>query len=276
MPLIGMAGSTVMLMPALEALKLAVDLQFEAFEIFGEFPQCVFDELTGEARREAAELVEHSGIAVAVHAPFSSLNYSALNPGIRAESVRQTLQAVDLCAELGGRVVIVHTGEHVLSARVREQAPYADKLAWENNVTCLRTIAAFAQARGVTLCLENIGFEPEHMDRSVADLLRIREEVNQGGVEIFFTLDIGHARLNGELDLAIAEMGPHVRHLHFTDNFGQRDDHVIIGEGNFDYAPHLDFFRFFEGIITLEVVGIGADPTPALKSREFMRSLLKK
>ena len=235
----------------------------------------MFDELKPEDRAAAADLVRDSGIDLAIHAPFTSLNIAALNPGARAEAIRQTLQAIDLCAELGGSAVVVHTGEHVLSPNFRAKAPYAHKVGWDNNVRSLQIAANFAREQQVTLCLENIGFEPDHMDRNVDDLLRIRDEVGaDGGPEIFFTLDIGHARLNNELPAAIEKLGPLIRHIHFTDNFGKIDDHLTIGEGNFDYTPHLDFFRGFQGIITLEVVKIGTDPAAALKSLKFVRELL--
>ena len=273
MPLIGMAGSSVMLMPWKDALKIAVDHGFEAFEIFGEFPQCVCAEASEAERREAKALVESSGIALAVHAPFNSLNIAALNPGIRRESVRQTKDAIDLCADLGGTVVITHNGEYITSERIRNEVPQAGQIQWDYNVQSLRECARYAGERGVILCLENIGFEPDHMDRNVDDMLRIKQEAAEPALA--FCLDIGHARLNRELAPAVAKMGPLVRHIHFTDNFGRKDDHVVIGQGNFDYAPHLDFFRSFRNIITLEVVMVGADPSGAVKSREYVKNVLR-
>ena len=124
----------------------------------------------------------------------------------------------------------------------------------------------------MTLCLENIGFEYNCIDECVDDMLKIRNEVDSP--EMAFCMDIGHARLNDELPQAIEKMGPLTRHLHFTDNLGKRDDHLIIGEGNFDYSPHLEFFRSFNDIILLEVFVIGTDPEPAKKSLEYVKKLL--
>ena len=265
MPRLGMSGSAVMMLPWFEAMKTAIELGYEAFELFGEFPQCICGEVGRGEREQGRELVKSSGLELAVHAPFTSLNLAALNPGVRAESIRQTRDAIDLCAELGGSAVIVHNGEYVY--RKRPETRPGLELQWLLNLEALRQCAAHARERGVMLCLENIGFEPEHLDRCVDDMLRIRELViEDGGAPLFFCLDIGHARLNHELPEAIERMGPLVRHLHFTDNFGEKDDHVVIGEGNFDYSPHLDFFRGFDGIITLEVVKVGKDPEPARRS----------
>ena len=272
MPLLGMAGVSVMLLPALEGLRLALDLGFQAFEILGEFPQCLCEEMSAAQRREGKALVESSGLALALHAPFTSLNLAALNPGIRAESVRQTLAAIDLAADLGGRVVIVHSGEYILSPRFRKTSPAAFQLQWDYNLASLEQAARRAEERGVILCLENIGFEPNAIDQNADDLLRIRQEV--GSPALAFCMDIGHARLNRELPQVIEKLGPFTRHLHFTDNFGEKDDHLVIGAGNFDYSPHLDFFLSFGDIITLEVMDLGTDPEPARRSLEYVSKLL--
>jgi len=272
MPKIGMAGSTMMLAPMLDALRTAIEHEFEAFEVFAEFPQCVVDELTSAQRDEAKAMVKSSGIEIATHAPFNSLNIAALNPGVRRESVRQQKDAIDLCAELSGRAVIVHNGEYVISERMRKETPEAERIIWDYNVEALKDLAAHARERGVILCLENIGFELTHMDRTVDDMLNIKWQVDEPALG--FCLDVGHARLNNELEAAIDKMGPHVAHIHFADNFGKHDDHVVIGEGNFDYAPHLEFFKSFPHIITLEVVKVATDPAPAVKSRENFRKIM--
>jgi sugar phosphate isomerase/epimerase len=265
MPKLGMAGSSVMLKPWLEAVKIAAANGFDAIEVFGEFPCCVCDQATREQREEARAVIEKAGLAVAVHAPFTSLNLAAMNPGVRQLSVQQTKDAMDLCADLGGGPVIVHNGEYTFRR-------FSGLIQWKINIQSLQELAAYAANKSVTMCLENIGFEPDHMDQCVDDMLRVRDEA--GEPLISFCLDIGHARLNHELPEAIAKMGPHIRHIHFTDNFGEHDDHLPIGEGDFDYAPHLDFFRSFGGIITLEVVKVGEDPEPAIKSLEYVRRLL--
>lgn len=272
MPLIGMAGSSVMMLNLTDAMSAAAEAGFDAFELFAEFPQCVSDEVTEDKRAEAKKLTQSSGLAVAVHAPFTSLNIAALNPGIRAESVRQTLAAVDLCADIGGKRVVMHNGRYILPRRMTDRAPEAFKLQRHYNIESLKRVASRAEERDVIICLENIGFESDSIDRGVDDMLAIREEVNSPALA--FCIDIGHARLNGELPRVIEKMGPPARHIHFTDNFGERDDHVVIGDGNFDYTPHLDFFRNFPDIITLEVFNIGTDPEPAIRSLERVRKML--
>ncbi len=272
MPQIGMAGVAVMLLPVPAVVKAAIELGYEAVEVSGEFPQCICDNITSRQRRQVREMVEAAGIRLSVHAPFNSLNIAALNPGIRAESLRQTLVAIDMCADMGGQLITVHNGSYVVSQNFRKKVPQVSRLQWDYNRDALCRAAEHARQRGVFLCLENIRFEADAIDRSVDELLAVRETVDSPA--LWFCLDIGHARLNNELEEAISRLGPYAKQIHFTDNFGQSDDHLIIGEGNFDYSPHLDFFRGFDGILLLEVIQLGTDTGPAKKSLERVRQLL--
>lgn len=274
MPLVGMAGSSVMMMPVLEALQVAIELGFDAFEVFGEFPQCVCDELSDAQLSEIRKLVESAGITLCLHAPFNSLNIAALNPGARREALRQVLSAIDACSIMGGKTVIVHNGDYLLSPQNRGKYPQAFEVQWKFNIESLTIAAQRAQERNITLCLENIGFEPHVIDRNVEDLLAIREAVDNPALA--FCLDIGHARLNGELKKALTKMGPLIRHVHFTDNFGEKDDHLILGQGNFDYTPCLDFINKFDGVVTLEVINIGRNPEPAKLSLEYFKKKIIK
>ena len=272
MPRIGMAGIAVMLLPMREAMAVAIDLGYDAFELSGEFPQCLCDEVGGEERRLTRALVESSGLLVSVHAPFTSLNIAALNPGVRAESIRQVKAAIDLCADIGGRHVTIHNGEYILSKNFRKKIPEIASIQWDYNIESLKAITAHGEERGIILCLENIGFEHNTIDRNADDLLAIRDAV--GSPALYFCIDIGHARLNNELETIIEKLGSLTRHVHFTDNFGEVDDHLIIGTGNFDYFPVMDFLRRFKGPVILEVVKVGTDPEPARKSLAHFKSLM--
>jgi len=207
-----------------------------------------------------------------MYAPFTSLNIAALNPGVRAESIRQITAAIDLSADIGGKRVTVHNGEYVLSPNFRKRIPEVARIQWDYNIESLKQIAARGQERGIIVCLENIGFEPDSIDRSADDMLAIYKAVDSPALA--FCIDIGHARLNKELETVIEKLGPLTRQVHFTDNFGEVDDHLVIGAGNFDYSPCLEFIKGFDGPVILEVVKVGTDPEPARQSLAYFKSLL--
>ncbi len=267
MPKTGMAGSSILMVPWLDALKVAVDLGFDAFELFAEFPQTDMDDIPREMIDEAHKVLDESGIELCVHAPFNSLNIAAFNNGIRAESVRQYIQAVDLCADLGGQVVVAHTGQYIVYKNITRHDDPGMNLQWEYNIESLKKVTEHAAKRGVTICLENIAFEQHQIDQSLTDLVEIREAV--GNPSMMYCMDIGHARLSEGVDKVIEVLSPDIRHIHFTDNRGEYDDHMVIGRGNFDYSGITDFIREFPYIVTLEVVKIGEDTKYARISKEY-------
>ncbi len=68
-------------------------------------------------------------------------------------------------------------------------------------------------------------------------------------------------------------MGENIRHIHLTDNFGENDDHLPLGDGNYDYTEFAGFLRDFPYTITLEVVKEGTSPEPMLRARDAFRGL---
>jgi sugar phosphate isomerase/epimerase len=146
------------------------------------------------------------------------------------------------------------------------------KIQWDHNIESLKRINAYAESKGITLCLENLGWN--EVAQSFEDMLKIRDEV---GDTLQFTLDIGHARLNSEggVEEGFRVLGDNIRHIHFTDNYGKEDDHLPIGEGNTDYSKFFHLIKNFPHIITLEGVAPGPDTGPILKSLEYFRKLEK-
>jgi len=195
-----------------------------------------------------------------------------LNPGIRRESVRQSIEALKLCAELGGKVLVIHNGLYLMDPAL-EQAGNARKFQYQLNLESLSQIVKEAEKLGVYVCLENCNFVPERIENRIEDLVEIKKAL--GSEYLKFTLDIGHARLAEGVERAIELLGEEIRHIHFTDNLGKADDHLIIGTGNFDYQPFLDFIINFPHIVTLEVVKLGTSPQPAQESLKNFQKIIE-
>jgi len=269
---IGLAGASMMLSGWKEGIKAASQLGYDAYEIFGEFPQTDADKISPAEREDAKALAHSHRVEIAVHAPFNSLNLAAFNRGIREESIRQSIEAVKFCKDLGGRTVIIHNGEYVIDPAWGDQAQRARGIQWDLNLDSLKRIAEAAEKLGVFLCLENCNFVGNKMESSLEDLLRIKREVDYANLK--FTLDIGHSRLAEGVEQALRILGDEIRHIHFTDNLGKRDDHLVIGKGNFDYAPLKDFVRKFEHIVTLEVIRLDSSLEPARESIKHFRKII--
>jgi sugar phosphate isomerase/epimerase len=275
MPKIGMPSCAMMAARWLNPLRVAAENGFEAFEITCVFPSAEPENTPPEVIAKARDILKESGMEVCVHAPFFDMNIAAFSPGIRKESVQITKKTVDFCYEVGGKTMIIHSGtqtyeqiKDIMKGIPKENNPLL-KIQWDNNIDSLKQINDYANAKGITVCLENIGFNS--VDQCFQDLLDIRKAV---GTSLQFTLDFGHARLGEGAEEGIRLLGENIRHIHLHDNHGKNDDHLPVGDGNYDYSGFIDFFKNYPHIITLEVSDISRDPQPILRSKENFQKLL--
>lgn len=268
---IGMPACAMFTMPWVNALQAAADIGYDAFEF-----NCVpfmsdLDAINPQDIEKAQGISEKSGLEICVHSPFYEINIGASSKGIRNESVQYTKKAVDLCADLGGKILVLHNGRYTYNVPKGEtEKNIFMKLQWDYNIDSISQINSYAAIRGVTICLENVGVDPQSIDQTFEDLLKIRNLV---GDSLKFTLDLGHARLTEGVIKGISILGDNIRHIHLTDNFGEKDDHLPIGEGNFDFSGFIEYVRAFPHIVTLEVIHIGNDSGPSVRSLEYFNRL---
>ena len=55
-----------------------------------------------------------------------------------------------------------------------------------------------------------------------------------------YVLDVAHAHLLDEEYLFIEELGDKIRHVHVSDNMGDSDQHLPIGDGNINWRKVVD------------------------------------
>lgn len=267
MPKLALAGVTLLPEDGHATLQFAAVNGYQALELYGDFPQAHFSDLNGGTREKLRRTAEEAGISLSVHAPWIDLNVASINRGIQAESVRQHKGTLDMAADLGAGVVVMHAG--MVSGGVK----IGREICFNHSIESIKEIAEHAARRDLLLCLENVLFEPWAVDKTYRDLLTIQERV--GCPQLRFTFDFGHARLEKNIDEGLKALGQDIRHIHLSDNFGKADDHLVIGQGSMDYSPYLDFLRSFQGLIVLEVRGLVENGRGrALESREYFRNLL--
>jgi len=255
-----------------DALLFTAENGFDAFEVNIYFPAIDLDNWNWNEIEAIRKISRDEDIEISVHAAFYDLNIAAFSKGIREESVRYINKSIDLCHEIGGEVVTVHPGTFTYEIEPGT-SPETDplmKIQWDHNIECLKRINAYAESKGITLCLENLGWN--EVAQSFEDMLKIRDEV---GDTLQFTLDIGHARINsqGGVEEGFRVLGDNIHHIHLSDNYGKEDDHFPIGEGDTDFSIFFHLIKDFPYIITLEIIASGPDPSPIVESLAYLRTL---
>lgn len=179
------------------------------------------------------------------------LNLASQNQILLDRSIDLCKRAIDLCVKLGASGYSVHAG---FCGDIEPDAlgdPFLSysnvvphEIAYQTFVTSLRTLARYARARNVKLCVEpNVLQESilRHGKNEIALICESREvhgfmsDMADDGIGIL--LDTGHLNVTAKtlgLDrLQFAkEVAPYVRALHVHDNDGVIDSHRPVQPGS--------------------------------------------
>jgi len=180
--------------------------------------------LGGEDLGRIREKIDGFGLSVFTHGPFFGLDVASLDRNISEYSARCIAHGLDVTRALGGKVMVIHTGYLPLFSR-------GGKKHWLRNwAERMPAIVGKAGECGVRLALENTwDDEPEVLLR-LADLA--------GSDKIGFCIDVGHVNVFSKLPLERwwDALSPRALALHIHDNDAVSDDHLVPGEGTFDFA----------------------------------------
>jgi len=121
----------------------------------------------------------------------------------------------------------------------------------DNYVLSMKELMKFSKKIGIELMLENAAKEGKvHLKKFayVADNVP----------DLKINLDISHAFMNGGMKTVedfINYFGDRIVHFHFSDNNGQDDEHLAIGNGKINYEKIVDMIKEidYNYTITLEI-----------------------
>jgi len=170
---------------------------------------------------EVFQIFESYDIDIYLHAPTIDMNPASLNPGMRRETLIQLKETVDMAVKVDAKAITVHPGLiHRLEDRVRDMGKYY-------SLETLTDANEYALNHEIILSVEN-------MPNRYAYFCNTAEEHSYfiDKCRCQATVDLGHANTNGDikpfLDLK------NICYYHLSDNNGEKDQHLSLGEGNID------------------------------------------
>jgi len=230
--------------PAEEIPKLS-SMGFHFLELTTDPPEGLPTKLlrkTGQLRKALSDC----GMGLVVHLP-TFVWTADLTPRIRKASLDETLEALEVAKELDAKCVVLHPGVFVgLGVFLKKES---EKIAMES----LEMILDRASALGVKVGLENM-FPKAGWLVTPEDFLPVMDRFPSLGL----TLDVAHAFIRGGLERILGFtrlLGQRIVHLHISDNWGERDDHLPIGVGRIPYGEVVRALRElgYQGWATFEV-----------------------
>ena len=177
-------------------------------------------------------LLENRRVPLSLHGPFQRLDLS--DPDASFQSMKEAyLWAFELGQKFGAKDCVCHP---YAGHRPQNDTQEAVEVA---KSTCLERILKLnelSEQYDIQLLVENM---PERdgllNETSFIDLFEPYPELR-------FLIDTGHAHIQKwDMNYAFEKIGGRILGYHLNDNKGDRDSHLKIGEGSFDWDS------FFEG-----------------------------
>ena len=216
------------------SLALEHDLYFEVLELTA----LPFLNGTGPIE-ECKSWYKNSGRVSSLHGCFIDINPASADKAVKALSRDRCRASCDLARELGAARVIFHS-----SCFPFLRGAYLDNWAKE----CAEFYSELAEDFSLEICIENsYDLDPQPI-RTLMDRISDRR--------VGVCLDVGHANYSREpLEHWISELGDRISYIHLSDNAGQFDDHLTLGEGNVRLDLVFRYLKEREGVIpvTLEM-----------------------
>lgn len=160
-----------------------------------------------------------------LHAPYCELFPSAIDPMARQVASLRIRQASQLCARLGVRRMIVHSG---YLPRV-----YYPEWFIPKSIEFWMEIGRDLPP-DLEIAIENV------LDVAPEPLAAVCDGIDDPRFGV--CLDVGHANVYSEIPLEkwIERLGTRIRHVHLHDNNGHQDQHAALGTGSVNVAKVLE------------------------------------
>ena len=203
------------------------------------------------------ELKSSYGLRYSIHSPYSDINLAAPDPMIRNAVLKRLEETIKWASSLEAEALVVHPG----STTYQEQA--TPGIAWRLNFNSIKQLCNRARDFGVPLMIENLPRAQPCVMSSVEAFERFYGE----GLDVKMVLDVAHANLGGETGSFLERLGDKISHIHVSDNHGQLDEHLQLGEGLIDWEKTIKDIKkaSYHGWIVIE----------SLKAIDESLSLLK-
>jgi sugar phosphate isomerase/epimerase len=195
-------------------------------------------------------------IEYTVHAPFADINIASPSKPLLNATLKRLKQSIAYANALNAQVWVFHPGTQT------GISPFYPGKDWKQNIENIRALHKAAEEHGVNIAIENVPEPYPFVMKTVEDFAKFYNETN---LNISLVLDVGHANLNGQIELFLKTFAAKIVHIHASDNMGETDQHLGIGYGKISWQ------RFAE---TLKEIAY--DKTVIIESVEHVEESLRK
>jgi len=248
--------------PLSEAVRRTAAAGYSGIDIWGGRQHAYRDDLSDREISILRCQIESEGLGVASFIPAQFRYPTCLCSPIekvRQDSVAYIQSSIRTAAAFGAPVLSVCPGHTLFGQSVEDGLNRLRE--------SLSAIAEFATDYGMLIAIEPADqYETDLISTCLAALALTQ---NLGYPNLGVLLDNGHAQITDEdVPATITACGDRLFHVHIDDNHGQRDQHLVPGEGTFDFVSMLRALdrEGYNGYLGAELEwGYTIDPDPPVR-----------
>lgn len=188
-------------------------------------------------KRRVSELInlgESFDLKYSIHAPFADINIASPSKPLLKAMIKRLQKSLANANALGAYMWIFHPG---LKTGISMFYPGDD---WIQNRETTKKLYKTAVDYGVKIAIENVPEPYPFLMKSVEHFQKFYEEFDE---DVGLALDIGHANLNGQIEIFLENFSHRITHIHAHDNDGREDQHLEIGHGTVNWKKVAELLK---------------------------------
>ena len=235
---------------------------FTLGKLANEVPREQRDRMREVAARQAVQIVGLHWVL----AQTEGFHINHPDQAVRRRTGYYLIDLVDLCADLGGTVMVFGSPKQrsIHKSLARQQA-------WDYAVETFRSALPALERRGVTLCLEPLAPEETDFLNTAAEAAEMVRQIGSDNFQLLLDVKAMSAEATPIPDIIRANRDV-LKHFHANDA-----DKRGPGFGETDFAPILSALKEidYQGWVSVEVFDFKPDPmTIAKRSREYLANVV--
>ena len=194
--------------------------------------------------KQLAETLQRSGLEITIHGPFMDLSPGGVDRRVKEVTFDRLLKTLELAHFFKPKAIVFHPGYE------RWKFDGNVKLWLESSLQTWRPLVKEAEELGFTLAIENV------FEESPDPLKTLLEEIDSTHFRFCFDTGHYHAFTLAKTPLSdwLETLGKYMVEVHLHDNHQEMDEHLPMGEGNFDFGQFFKLLSHYglNPIYTLE------------------------
>jgi len=176
-----------------------------------------------EDLQRLSRTLQENQLEVSIHGPFMDLSPGGVDQRIKEVTRERLLKTIQLAHFFNPRVIVFHPGYE--SWKFDGNV----KLWLESSLQTWRPLVRKAEETGLTLAVENV------FEESPDPIKNLLEEIHSPRFRFCFDTGHHHVFAKTPLHVWMEALGGFLGEVHLHDNHSERDEHLPVGEGGFDF-----------------------------------------